>query len=150
MTLENLENLKKIGGLNEEPPDKKEFEGLVASAKDRLNDVQNCQLSYASRFDLTYNAAHALALAALRLSGYRSDKRYLVFQCLPHTLGLSKSETRIFSLCHERRNLAEYDARSSGGIGGLPRRHMRRQSKGKPARRHPMSAFRVMLTNARQ
>lgn len=109
MTLENLENLKKIGGLNEEPADKKEFEGLVASAKDRLNDVQSCQLSYASRFDLTYNAAHALALAALRFSGYRSDKRYLVFQCLPQTLGFSKSETRIFSLCHERRNLAEYE-----------------------------------------
>lgn len=108
MTLENLKNLVKIGELNEEPVDKKEFEGLVASASDRLNDVLNGDLSHASRFDLTYNAAHALALAALRYLGYRSDKRYLVFQCLPHTLSLSKSKTRIFILCHERRNLAEY------------------------------------------
>jgi hypothetical protein len=109
MALKNLENLVKTGGLNKEPLDKKEFEGLVASASDRLNDVLNGQLSYASRFDLTYNAAHALALAALRYRGYRSDKRYLVFQCLPHTLGLSTSVTRIFVLCHERRNLSEYE-----------------------------------------
>jgi hypothetical protein len=26
-----------------------------------------------------------------------------------HTLNLSKTKTRIFSLCHERRNLAEYE-----------------------------------------
>ena len=108
MTLENLKNLVKIGELNEEQSDKKEFDGLIASAKDRLDDVSNEKLSYASRFDLTYNAAHALALAALRYHGYRSDKRYLVFQCLPHTLGISKSKTKIFSLCHDRRNLAEY------------------------------------------
>ena len=108
MTLENLKNLVKIGELNEEPVDKKEFEGLIASASDRLNDVLDGNLSYASRFDLTYNAAHALALAALRYHGYRSDKRYLVFQCLPHTLEISKSKTKIFSLCHDRRNLAEY------------------------------------------
>lgn len=111
MTLENLKNLVKIGELNEEPSDKTEFEGLVASASDRLNDAQNGSLSYASRFDLAYNAAHALSLAALRLHGYRSDKRYLVFQCLPHTVGLSKSKTRVFSLCHERRNLSEYEGR---------------------------------------
>jgi len=111
MTLENLKNLVKIGELNEEPPDKTEFEGLVASASDRLNDAHNGSLSYASRFDLTYNAAHALSLAALRFHGYRSDKRYLVFQCLPHTVGLSKSKTRVFSLCHERRNLSEYEGR---------------------------------------
>ncbi len=109
MALENLNNLVKIGQLSNEPVNKKEFEGLVASALDRLNDVLNKDLSYASRFDLTYNAAHALALAALRYHGYRSDKRYLVFQCLPHTLKLSKSNTRIFVLCHERRNLAEYE-----------------------------------------
>ena len=30
-------------------------------------------------------AAHALSLAALRKAGYRSDSRYIVFQCLKHT-----------------------------------------------------------------
>lgn len=58
---------------------------------------------------MAYNAAHALALTALRLSGYRSDKRYLVFRCLIHTTQSSKVQVRLFALCHERRNLAEYE-----------------------------------------
>ena len=104
-----LENLVKINQLNSEPPDKKEFEGLVKAAADRLKDSQVKTLSYASRFDLAYSAAHGLALSALRASGYRSDKRYLVFQCLAHTTDMSKVQIRIFSRCHDKRNLSEYE-----------------------------------------
>lgn len=106
---EPLANLVRTGGLKAEPADKNECIGLVRSALDRLLDAHNSALSYASRFDLAYNAAHALALAAMRLKGYRSDRRYLVFQCLPHTLNLDKVRVRLFALCHERRNLAEYE-----------------------------------------
>lgn len=106
---DNLENLLRTGGLKAEPPDRKECEGLLRSAIDRLQDAHNPALSFASRFDLAYNAAHALALTALRLRGYRSDRRYLVFQCLTHTLGVGKAQVRLFALCHERRNLAEYE-----------------------------------------
>lgn len=106
---ESLENLLRSGGLKAEPPDRKECEGLMRSAVDRLNDAQASSLSFASRFDLAYNAAHAMALTALRSCGYRSDKRYLVFQCLVHTADVSKVQVRLFALCHERRNLAEYE-----------------------------------------
>lgn len=106
---DNLENLVRSGGLKAEPPDRKECEGLLRSATDRLQDAHSAALSFASRFDLAYNAAHALALTALRLCGYRSDRRYLVFQCLEHTLGLGKAQVRLFDLCHNRRNLAEYE-----------------------------------------
>ncbi len=82
---------------------------MLRSAVDRLKDAHNLALSFASRFDLAYNAAHALALTALRLQGYRSDKRYLVFQCLVHTLDEDKARVRLFALCHDRRNLAEYE-----------------------------------------
>lgn len=104
-----LENLVKTGSLKIEPSDKKESSGLMRSAIDRLHDACNSQLSFASRFDLAYNAAHALALYALREAGYRTDKRYLVFQCLIHTTTTNKTEQRIFALCHEKRNLAEYE-----------------------------------------
>lgn len=50
-----------------------------------------------------------MALAALRAAGYRTDKRYLVFQCLVHTVKLDKSQLKIFTASHERRNLAEYE-----------------------------------------
>jgi hypothetical protein len=106
---ENLENLVRSGGLKSEPPDPKECEGLLRSATDRLKDAHSPALSFASRFDLAYNAAHALALTAMRLQGFRSDRRYLVFQCLVHTLELNKIQVRLFALCHERRNLAEYE-----------------------------------------
>ncbi|MBN2979143.1 hypothetical protein [Pseudomonas lactucae] len=105
----NLENLQRSGGLKAEPPDRKECDGLMRSARGRLKDAGNAPLSFASRFDLAYNAAHALALTALRLQGYRSDKRYLVFQCLVHTTEVSKVAVRLLALCHERRNLAEYE-----------------------------------------
>ena len=106
---DNLDNLLRTGGLKAEPPDRKECQGLLRSAVDRLQDAHNPALSFASRFDLAYNAAHALALTALRLQGYRSDRRYLVFQCLAHTLAVSKAQVRLFALCHDRRNLAEYE-----------------------------------------
>ena len=104
-----LENLVRIRQLNLEPPDKHEFENLVRAAIDRLNDSENEALAYASRFDLAYSAAHGLALAALRASGHRSDKRYLVFQCLIHTTKLGNTHIRLFAICHEKRNLAEYE-----------------------------------------
>lgn len=86
MALENLENLVRIDQLKAEPPDQAEFNGLVNSAKRRLKDTKIDALSEEGRFSLAYGAAHALALAALRWHGYRSENRYLVFQCLQHTV----------------------------------------------------------------
>ena len=45
-----------------EPPDEKEFAGLVHSGRARLKDAENKTLALESRFDLAYNAAHALCL----------------------------------------------------------------------------------------
>jgi len=86
MTFQNLDNLVAIGSLKAEPGDQKEIDGLILSGQSRLKDAELEGLSPESRFDLAYNAAHALCLAALRWHGYRSDNRYMVFQCLPHTL----------------------------------------------------------------
>ncbi len=60
------------------------------------------------RFDLSYNAAHALCLAALRWHGYRARNRYIVFQVLPQTLGLGPEVWRVLAKCHDLRNLREY------------------------------------------
>ncbi len=107
-----LENLVRVNALHIEPPDRREFEGLVKAAVERLNDAENRDLSLSSRFDLAYSAAHGLALAALRAAGYRSNKRYLVFQCLVHSANLDKGKVRLFSICHDRRNKAEYEGQS--------------------------------------
>ncbi len=109
MTSAELDNLARIGKLKEEPGSPTEIEGLLRSGRTRLTDAKNRGLALESRFDLAYNAAHALALAALRQKGYRSDNRYLVFQVLPHTLGLGPEVWRVLAKCHERRNAAEYE-----------------------------------------
>lgn len=105
-----FENLTGAGKpLRAEPPDAKEFAGLQRSALARLKDAQNKGLSVEGRFDLAYNAAHALCLAALRWHGYRSGNRFIVFQLLPHTLGLGPEVWRVLSKCHDIRNLGEYE-----------------------------------------
>lgn len=109
MTLEKLDNLVKIRQLKTEPFDQAEFDGMVASAKRRLQDAMLEALSEESRFSLAYGAAHALSLAAMRWHGYRSDNRYLVFQCLEYTANLDTQKWRVLDKCHKLRNLAEYE-----------------------------------------
>jgi len=67
MSRNELDNLAKIGALKVEPYAEGEYLGLVLSARNRPIDARNENLTPESRFDLAYNASHALALAALRL-----------------------------------------------------------------------------------
>ena len=109
MTLKNLDNLVKIKQLKTEPPDQTEFDGMVNSAKRRLQDAAVEAVSEEGRFLSAYGAAHVLSVAAIRWHGYRSDNRYLVFQCLEHTVGFEKAKWRLLAKCHNQRNLAEYE-----------------------------------------
>ena len=105
-----LERLSGPGkALTVEPPDAQEFAGLRRSGLARLKDADNTALSLEGRFDLTYNAAHVLSLAALRYHGFRAGNRYIVCQVLPHTLGLGPEVWRVLAKCHEIRNLGEYE-----------------------------------------
>lgn len=105
-----LDNLTGPGKpLSREPFDPGELAGLLHSGTARLHDAGNATVSLEGRFDLAYNAAHALCLAALRRLGYRASHRYIVFQALPHTLGLGPEVWRVLAKAHDRRNLGEYE-----------------------------------------
>jgi hypothetical protein len=108
-TLQALENLAGIGKLVPEPGTPGEIRGLLTSGSERLTDARNKSLALSSRFDLAYSAAHAFSLAALRWHGYRTDSRYVVFQVLSHTLGLSAPVWRVLAKAHGVRNRAEYE-----------------------------------------
>jgi hypothetical protein len=112
MGQQELDNLVRIRKLKPEAATRQEFHGMVASARTRLADAQNRELSSDSRFDLAYGAAHRLALAALRHQGYRSEDRITVFQTLVHTLGTDKADIQVFLKAHNERNLAEYEGRT--------------------------------------
>jgi hypothetical protein len=107
-----LDNLVEIGKLKTEPPVQQELDGLLRSGAVRIADAEKKSNSLESRFDLAYNAAHAFSLAALRHRGYRSDNRYIVFQALPHTVGLTSAEWRVLDSAHKKRNLTEYEGTS--------------------------------------
>jgi len=64
MANEKLENLVKIRQLTVEPASKEEIAGLLRSGVARLEDSNNEKLNMESRFDLAYNAAHALSPAS--------------------------------------------------------------------------------------
>jgi hypothetical protein len=103
------ERLDRHADLSPEASDKTEFAGLVRSGLERLRDAERVANSIDGRFDLAYNAGHALSLAALRYHGYRSSKRYVVFQVLPDTLGVSADVWRILDKAHKMRNRSEYE-----------------------------------------
>lgn len=109
MSLASLDNLVKTGQLKVEPMNPLEFAGLLRSGETRFHDALNPSLAAESQFDLAYNAAHSLSLAALRWHGYRSSNRYLVFQVLPHSIGVGPDVWRILAKCHDCRNVAEYE-----------------------------------------
>ncbi|MEA2464976.1 MAG: hypothetical protein QOJ98_2723, partial [Acidobacteriota bacterium] len=111
---ESLEKLVTTGLLKHEPPGQEEVSGLLRTAGVRLEDARKATNAPESRFDLAYNAAHAFALAALRLHGYRADKRFIVFQVLPHTLGVDTPTWRLLDRCHRERNATEYE-----GVGSV-------------------------------
>jgi hypothetical protein len=113
MTNDKLENLVRIRQLKTEPATREEIAGLLRSGGVRPADAKNESLSQQSRSDLAYNAAHALSLPALRNAGYRTENRYLVFQCTQHTLDLAAAQWRVLDQAHRKCNLAEYE----GDIG---------------------------------
>ena len=89
--LENLTGPDK--SLRKEPPDEKEFYGLKRSALARLTwltDSANTSNSLESRFDLAYNAAHGLCLAALRRHGFRPANSYFKY-CRTHSVWVQRS-----------------------------------------------------------
>lgn len=109
MPYPELDRLVEVGALVREPAATGEVAGLRGSGEARLADASNRALALESRFDLGYNAAHSLALAALRRLGYRPRNRYVVFQVLTHTLSIPPATWRVLAKAHEVRNRAEYE-----------------------------------------
>jgi hypothetical protein len=107
-TSAELENLVKVGQLKHEAPIASELRALRRSGEARLADAANSSLALESRFDLAYNAAHALASVALRRLGYRAENRY-VFQLCPTRWASPHRSGGVLMKAHTVRNQAEYE-----------------------------------------
>ena len=109
-----LEALVKERRLRREPTSHGEIAGFLASARTSLADASIPALSPAGRFKHAYDAAHALALCALRACDLRpaasvSGHRVLVFQALPFTIGADRKLWSTLERYHTRRNKSEYE-----------------------------------------
>ncbi len=86
---------------------------LLKSAEDLLRDARLPQLGAEGRFRLGYASGFALALAALRASGYRpvqgKGHRAIAFQVLEHTCSADKAIVVTLMKGHARRNASEYE-----------------------------------------
>lgn len=109
MSIKELENLVKVGQLKSEPSVQSEIGTHIQSGRDRLRDACAAGISLSGKFLLGYSAAYAFALAALRKQGYRPVNRYVVFQCLPHTLSVGADVWRVLADAHDVRNGFEYE-----------------------------------------
>lgn len=109
-----LENLVARQQVKAEPASEAEVATLLQRSASLLTDAGNAALAPASRFSLAYDAAFALATAALRLRGYRADAarghRAIVFQTLPHTVNAPAELWAALSAVHDRRNALAYSA----------------------------------------
>lgn len=109
LALPALDNLVRNRQLKAEPRNDAEIERLLAMARTRFRDAGLKGASPEGRFISAYSAAHAAAVAALRWHGYRSENRFMVFQCLPHTVDWPAARWRVLDSAHQKRNLAEYE-----------------------------------------
>jgi len=109
MAHDKLDNLVNIRQLSVGDATESEIGNLIERALKKLRDSKRADLDPESQFDLVYNAAHALSLAALRFAGYRSENRYTVFQCTQHTIDLEPEFWRVLDSAHKDRNIAEYE-----------------------------------------
>lgn len=108
-----LRNLAEAGLIKAEPTSTRELGGLLESASQLLKDARNPQNSETTRFSVAYQAAHSLALAAMRARDYRPSQgpghRAIVFQALAHTIGAPVELWLPLGKAHKKRNALEYD-----------------------------------------
>lgn len=114
MTSTHLENLKKIGKLDQVPLSQELVQRKLASARQQLKDAMLPQASNETRFDCAYNTIREVAEIGLLLKGYRTSTNQpghhqTAIQCLEHTLDVDASIWRILDGLRRQRSASTYD-----------------------------------------
>jgi hypothetical protein len=110
MSLDNL-----LGrGLEKAATDKAEISRYLAKIRRKLEDSRKSSISLDSRFDIAFEALLQIALAALRVNGYRTTTdaghQRLAIQLLPKSLGIEASEIRTLDEYRKKRSIGLYEA----------------------------------------
>ncbi len=114
MTSEPLNNLHRVGLLDQVPFSADLQQKMLNVAHSRLDDARRTSNSMETRFDCAYTAIRAIADAALLQQGYRTSTskpghHQTTLQCLVHTLAVPPETVRILDGLRKQRNLIDYD-----------------------------------------
>ena len=110
MSLDNL-----VGrGLEKAPTNKAEISRYLAKIRRKLEDSRKSSISLDSRFDIAFEALLQIALAALRVNGYRTTTeaghQQLALQLLPKSIGIEPAEIRTLDEYRKKRSIGLYEA----------------------------------------
>ena len=103
------------GALQVHVPSTKEIAGLLALADRNLADAGIRGLSAEGRFQFAYDAALAMATAALHAAGYRTNSNIpghhaVTVESLQRTIGVDATLVRKLDAFRRKRNRVSYDA----------------------------------------
>lgn len=112
MQLQNLERLVETRHLSRHLPTRREIENHLKVAREFALVARLPGVPETIRFSNLYDAAHALALAGLKLAGYRAPdgegNRQLTLSCVEQTLALKKGSAAAFIEANRLRSLMQY------------------------------------------
>ncbi len=110
----SLENLVKIGKLEQEPTDRDEVARFLGKIDQRIADAAKRAVGLDSTFDIAYEGVLQISIVALRALGYRikttPGHQQTAIQSLTLTLGLSGPEMFVFDVYRRHRAMSLYGA----------------------------------------
>lgn len=108
-----LQNLLRIGRLNQHAPSAEEVVRLLAAIDRNIADAAVVSISEATRFDAAYKAVMQCALVAMLAAGYRPatsepGHHQTLIQSLPLTLGAANDVWVVLDALRRQRNANDY------------------------------------------
>ena len=110
--MENLERLVERKRLNRHQPTRREIENHLSTAQAFRGAANLRGTPERVRFHNLYDAAHAVALAGLKLAGYRAPdgegNRQVTLSCVEQTLSIRRGSAAAFTEANRLRSLMQY------------------------------------------
>lgn len=109
----SLQNLLKIGQLEEHETDAKQVRRMLEFAERCIADARQESISLETRLDAAYRAITQLSMVALWTNGFRPAKskpghHQTMIQSLVHTIGLNRDEMLLLDTFRVKRNAIDY------------------------------------------
>jgi len=109
----SLQNLLKIGQLEEHETNAEQVRRMLDSAERSITDARQVSISPETRLDAAYRAITQISMVALWANGYRPAKskpghHQTMIQSLVHSIGLNQDQMLLLDTFRVKRNAIDY------------------------------------------